>query len=835
MHWLNSRHLSQTQLDGPISLCDSIARNIDSTEKDYPVITLRKKLKKYARLTLNSLYFFVYYHIPVQKRLVCLESKDGKDWAGNILRIAQELSNGSYGSLRLVLHVSKAMLPRAKELAKRYGITRVKFVTRRFMYMAYLSCAGYIVSDSGIPKKYVKRPGQIVLNTWHGTPLKHMGALSIPERHAIGTVQHLFLSSDYFIAPSKYVQDIMLHDYMVENIFPGKVLLEGYPRNNIFFDERQRELTREALGISEKDVLAYMPTWRGDISEINKKKYIREQTAWLTHILSEIDVRLKPNQVLFAKPHPFLANKIDYSQFLRVRPFPDNLEIYDVLNASDTLITDYSSVMFDYAVSRRKIILFAYDYDEYRSSRGLYRDLESLPFPLVFDIPTLINEVNTSKNYDDSKFVHEFCPYDSPDSVSKICRKVFLGENSCRETSVGNGLPNVLIMGGGMAKNGITTSLISLLSSIDLTEKNYFVSFRRWEIDTDPARLNVIPEGVSLLPLMSRRAPTLKEHLEYSRYLRSKAYPVRLPNAVRRLFKREARRYFGDVKFSDVIHFDGYNNDSLLLFNEMDARKTVFVHNDMVREATRKGNQHLPTLNAVYSSYDNVAIVSPDLRRPTEKISSRSDNIHVVNNVQNVSAVLQKADRPIEFQNKSIVRTWHPGGIREALSSQGIKFVTIGRYSIEKEHKRLIEAFESFWNSHPDSELIIIGGNGILFDETVELAACTPCYKHISLIKMVANPYAILKACDCFVLPSSHEGLPVVIKEADILGLPVVATNIPGVSTFMEENGGYLVDNSTQGILNGMNAYARGEVPIMRIDFDAYNKAALDEFYSLFK
>ena len=107
----------------------------------------------------------------------------------------------------------------------------------------------------------------------------------------------------------------MLRDYMVEDIFPGKVLLEGYPRNNIFFDERQRKLTREGLGISELEVFAYMPTWRGDISEINKKKYIREQTAWLTHILSEIDVRLKPNQVLFAKLIRFYQTRLTILSF----------------------------------------------------------------------------------------------------------------------------------------------------------------------------------------------------------------------------------------------------------------------------------------------------------------------------------------------------------------------------------------------------------------------------------------------------------------------------------------------------------------------------------------
>ena len=95
------------------------------------------------------------------------------------------------------------------------------------------------------------KEGQIFINTWHGTPLKVMGFDNVPEQHRLGNVQHTFLSADYLLYPNDYMMDKMMKSYMVEKIYPGKILLEGYPRNSVFFCDSQ---LKDKLGLADKEI-----------------------------------------------------------------------------------------------------------------------------------------------------------------------------------------------------------------------------------------------------------------------------------------------------------------------------------------------------------------------------------------------------------------------------------------------------------------------------------------------------------------------------------------------------------------------------------------------------
>ena len=94
------------------------------------------------------------------------------------------------------------------------------------------------------------------------------------------------------------------------------------------------------------------------------------------------------------------------------------------------MITDYSSVFFDYALTRNKIILFTYDEEEYEASRGFYLSLSELPFPQVKKVEELLSYMLADKSYDENGFIKEFCPYDRPDAAKAICRKLFFGEDT---------------------------------------------------------------------------------------------------------------------------------------------------------------------------------------------------------------------------------------------------------------------------------------------------------------------------------------------------------------------------------------------------------------------
>lgn len=778
----------------------------------------------------NSLCYFVYYHRKLDENLVFIESRDGMDFAGNLLRIAQELSREEYSHLKLCVWIDRNLAENFRQMCRRYGIKRTKVIHKEYRAVMAMERAKYIVSDSGVPWRYVKREGQVVLNTWHGTPLKCMGRQVKDEKYLLGTVQHFFLSSDYLLYPSDYMRDVMLRDYMVEHVASGKALMEGYPRNSVFFDKARRELMRRTLGFDGKRVSAYLPTYRG-VKSANKNdvRALDEALAYL----AELDAYMEEDELLLVKMHIFDQTQVDFAQFTHVKAFPQGYETYDVLNATDCLITDYSSVFFDYANSGQKIILFAYDEAEYFSDRGTYFSLSELPFPKVTEPMALLAEMRTPKEYDDKAFLKRFCTYDAPDAVERLCRHVFKDEKTCKEERFGNGKENVLFFMGSLAKNGITTAAVNLLNRLDLSERNYIAAFRRQDVNGDPGRVEVIPDSVDFLPMMSDQHYTFGERLSYNRYRKKKTAQTKYPQALRRLFRREIDRCYWGVDFSTAIQFDGYGINTALFFLEMDARRIIFVHNDMVQELSKKDNQHRPTLYIAYQQYDAVAVVSDELIAPTATCGAPEDKIVVVNNTHNAQGILSRGRAPVSFEQDTECRTSNPGGIEGVLNAPGKKIITIGRFSPEKGHQRLLRAFDLFCEDYPDAQLIIIGGHGPLYGRVINEVCKMKHWGNVTVIKSIQNPMPILRRCDLFILPSFYEGLPMTIKEADTFGIPVVATDIPGVHGFMKRYNGHLVPDSEEGVLQGLYDFMDGKVRALGIDYDAYDAQALEEFKRL--
>jgi len=161
-------------------------------------------------------------------------------------------------------------------------------------------------------------------------------------------------------------------------------------------------------------------------------------------------------------------------------------------------------------------------------------------------------------------------------------------------------------------------------------------------------------------------------------------------------------------------------------------------------------------------------------------------------------------------------------------------FVTVGRFSAEKGHARLISAYERFHKEHPETSLIIVGGHGDLWNRTVKQVQDSECREDIFLVRYMSNPYPLMKLCDYFAFSSIYEGFGLVLAEADILGLPCFSPDLPGPRGFMQKYGGLLVEDSEDGIYTGFCTCINGEVPKqLKIDYEAYNQNAVAQFESM--
>ena len=173
----------------------------------------------------------------------------------------------------------------------------------------------------------------------------------------------------------------------------------------------------------------------------------------------------------------------------------------------------------------------------------------------------------------------------------------------------------------------------------------------------------------------------------------------------------------------------------------------------------------------------------------------------------------------------------------DAMASSKTKFITVGRFSPEKGHKRLISAFRRYHAEHGNCCLIIMGGysvgNG--YEETADWIRTNGMEDSVILLHRVSNPYPVIRSCDGFILSSFYEGFGLVIAEADILGIPVVATDIAGPRTFMREHGGTMVESSEEGIYEGLCLLGAKQVPTMSVDYKTYNRDAIREFEALIR
>lgn len=364
-----------------------------------------------------------WYSCPVNKNYIMLEPGRGETVSGNMFAILKELCTApEWESYQVFFVVTNKTTEEAQTKIKKYGFEKVKLVMRMSdEYLKLLASCKFFFSDNTYPDIFCKKPDQVLANTWHGTPLKKMGRANIGGARGMGNVQRNYFMADYSMFPNELTRDIFMDDYMLRYEFSGDIVMMDYPRNDAFFDDKMRERIIKEQGLEGKEVFAYMPTWRGgDAHNVSTNS----QVGTVAKYLEEIDEKLDDNQVLFVNLHPFVASGLNYEEFRHIRVFPKDYETYDFLNVSDALITDYSSVMFDYAQTGRKVLLFTYDLEEYLRDRGVYLDVKELPFELCRSVDDLLDALKKGKKDDIEEFRRTYCNYRSSDGAG--CAESFL-------------------------------------------------------------------------------------------------------------------------------------------------------------------------------------------------------------------------------------------------------------------------------------------------------------------------------------------------------------------------------------------------------------------------
>lgn len=389
---------------------------------------MKDKILSFAFKIYKFLYSTINKFVKRQEKSIVFESFLGKQYSDNPKAIYFYIKE-NYPEYKLYWSFDRRQYHSLKENVNR-PLSRFGF-----KWLFVMPRAEFLVTNSRMPYWIPKSSNTTYIQTWHGTPLKKLG-IDIDEVHMPGTTTENYKENftnearkwDLLISPNAYSTEVFKRAFQFEN----EIIESGYPRNDILYvgnnEETIDKLKKNLQLPSDKKVLLYAPTWRdNDFYEVGRYKLNLQLD------LQQMKDQLGDNYVILIRAHYLVAENLDLSSVggfaYDVSSYPDINELYLI---SDILITDYSSVFFDYANLKRPMLFFTYDIEEYRDQlRGFYFDFENeAPGPLVETTEAVIEEIKKLENNgyqlgeDFEGFYQTFCSLEDGKASERVVQHI---------------------------------------------------------------------------------------------------------------------------------------------------------------------------------------------------------------------------------------------------------------------------------------------------------------------------------------------------------------------------------------------------------------------------
>lgn len=419
-----------------------ISRGFDIKNQNYlikkEIVALQNKdkstLRKYIKIRAMSNKFKVmlkkrwmlkatiynkfYNKRPVEKNKFIFESFLGKYYSDSPKYIYEYLYENYKDDFEFVWIINtNADIPGNPKRVKRFSLG----------YYKEIATSKYWVINGRQPKRLHKKPEQVIISTWHGTTLKKLG-LDIGNVYGRDpNIKKSYINVakqwDYLISPNPYTTEVLRSSFAYE----GQIIESGYPRNDILYNATSDKIDqiKNDLKLPEgKKIILYAPTWRDDeFFDIGKVKFNLKLDL---HALKE---KFQDEYIVLLRMHYFIADNLDLNGLddfaYDVSKYDDIAELYLI---SDMLITDYSSVFFDYANLKRPILFYTYDLEKYEDMlRGFYINMhEEVPGPLLKTNEEIIEAIENIEEvalkYHDryDEFYDRFCGIEDGNASKRI-------------------------------------------------------------------------------------------------------------------------------------------------------------------------------------------------------------------------------------------------------------------------------------------------------------------------------------------------------------------------------------------------------------------------------
>lgn len=400
-----------------------------TTEYDLPMLVVAPVLGlaeqgRIQRKMLRDMYYPLQQRRQLRDAVVFISFK-GKSCNDNPLGISQELRRR--GDDREHIWVVNDWSVPAPEGAR-------TVLANTEAYWDALARSRYIISNDDMPARFEKRQGQLYVQTWHGTLLKRIGFDVANPQFISGTKYNEHLARDVAkwdlaLSPNPFSTPHMRRAFR----YDGEILESGYPRNDVLCSGDASALAasvRERLGLAPgRKVVMYAPTWR------DNQYYASGRYRFDFRLdLHEAYRRLGDGYVFLVRGHHQMADDvpddIEPGFMLNVTAYPDVSELFLV---TDALITDYSSMMCDFAPTGKPMLFYTYDLDDYRDNlRGFNLDFEAeVPGPLLATSAEVVEALADLDGVSDryrakyEAFAAKFCPLDDGKAGARACDRIF--------------------------------------------------------------------------------------------------------------------------------------------------------------------------------------------------------------------------------------------------------------------------------------------------------------------------------------------------------------------------------------------------------------------------
>lgn len=412
-----------------------IKTKVVNISKKHPIF---RKLIRFLLGTYKKIRYLLYYlKYKLNDKVIFFEAYGGNSYGCSPKAIYQYMKNSSeYKDYTFVWAFKKP--DNYKDVFDKDTIIVEKNSKE---YFKYLSISKYWIVNFLLDTSIIKKKNQVYLQCWHGTPLKKLrydieveGAVmndikDIRKRNDLDTKR-----IDYFISPSKFCTEKFTSAFNLKRLNKENILIEkGYPRNDYLYKYDKKDISKikENLGIDKnKKIILYAPTFR-DNQHISGVGYTYNLGLDFDNLKE-----LSKEYVILFRAHYFVANSFDFEKYKGfIYDVSDYDDINDLYIVSDILITDYSSVFFDYANLKKPMIFYMYDLDEYKNKlRDFYIDVKTLPGKIVTKEKDLVKEIKDTKNfkYDEKyrKFNEKFNYLEDGNASERVTEVIFNEKNN---------------------------------------------------------------------------------------------------------------------------------------------------------------------------------------------------------------------------------------------------------------------------------------------------------------------------------------------------------------------------------------------------------------------